>query len=121
MVAVNPRINNMKTCCCCKQLKNLTEFYNANTRKDKTQGRCKDCQNYRARELRALKKKPKLINLSVKSCSKCHEEKPLTEFIKSKASTDGRRPECKSCSIKTNNPVRRNRLLQKNFGIDIII
>jgi len=32
-----------------------------------------------------------------KICSKCHQEKPLTEFYKLSSSSDGRRPDCKDC------------------------
>lgn len=113
--------NNQKICCTCKQLKSLDEFSKAASRTGGHACQCKKCCNSKAREKRRLQKKPKVINIISKICTKCGVDTLLSGFIRQKSAADGHRPECKVCSKRQNNPVRRNRLLQQNFGIDIII
>lgn len=36
----------------------------------------------------------------MKTCKKCKEQKPVTEFYKNHKNKDGLRPECKACRIK---------------------
>ena len=36
----------------------------------------------------------------MKTCSKCHQVKPLEDFTVNNAARDGRRPECKPCRNK---------------------
>lgn len=38
------------------------------------------------------------VVVATKRCSRCRETKPLTEFHRNRAKTDGRRGECKVCA-----------------------
>lgn len=38
----------------------------------------------------------------MKNCSRCHEQKSLSEFYKMKKAADGYRPNCKECERKSN-------------------
>lgn len=79
------------------------------------------------------------MNTSMKTCSKCSIEKPLTEFSRRKNSKDGYQGECKVCSYgrikiysktkewqdyqkqwKLNNPDKlKNNQLKRKFGITL--
>lgn len=54
--------------------------------------------------------------MKTKRCSKCGEEKALDEFYRHKASKDGRRPDCKTCSAKrhkTRYDAKRSEILEQ--------
>lgn len=43
----------------------------------------------------------------VKRCSKCGEDKPVSEFYKNRQTKDGLQPECKSCKNKYQDAKRK--------------
>jgi hypothetical protein len=64
---------------------------------------------------------------SLKSCSKCEEEKSLSEFYKDSQKKDGYRPYCKECERVTDkiknkqwrtNNAEKNKLKNKNFYLN---
>jgi len=53
--------------------------------------------------------------MTLKTCTKCLEEKPLSDFYKLSKSKDGHRPDCKDChknSKKSFYNLNKDRLLQ---------
>ena len=59
-----------------------------------------------------------LITPSSKPCTKCKEDKPLSEYNASENAPDKKRPECKSCQKHTT-AVYRNTYYIKRYGITL--
>lgn len=60
--------------------------------------------------------------LSVKTCSKCKEEKPTSMFVPDKGKNDGLFPHCKPCKKlydEAREDVRRDGQYQKKYGISL--
>lgn len=53
----------------------------------------------------------------MKKCTKCGEQKPLSEFYTRKTAKDGRRNDCKSCNVIS----VRDRRLKRVYGLSIAI
>ena len=59
-----------------------------------------------------------------KTCTKCFQNKPLTDFPKDQSKKDGRRPDCKECvnhrnQAKYSPEKARETHLQKTYGISL--
>lgn len=88
----------MKTCNKCKTTKELTEYQNDKRNADGKQGICSSCKN----EAKAARRAQRMQNRSYKhadqkKCNKCLSTKPIGEFYKDKAMSDGHASICKSC------------------------
>lgn len=89
----------MKTCRDCGESKPLTEFHWDSRSSDGYYSYCKPCKNARTRT-RALVYKKLSVDVSAigtKFCSRCQEDKPLTEFGRRNSTPDGFCWCCKSC------------------------
>jgi hypothetical protein len=106
-----------KRCSTCKQVKSLSEFSKG----------CYKCKPCAARYMAAWKKSRKPAEATTsgsKRCAKCSLEKPVTEFRKDRAATDGRCYYCKPCHtqstaawFKAMNPIRARSYGLKKYGI----
>ena len=87
-----------KQCNCCKQWKNLDDFYRNKNHKDGRSSTCKSCQEARRRgKLPAWEPKWKIRNeYGQKQCTKCQQWKDESEFSKGN-SPDGLNTICKEC------------------------
>lgn len=88
----NKRTDNelQKTCSSCGNIKDILCFHFSNKKRNIRRPRCTECRRGHEKE--------KVINKSsIKTCSKCHEEKYIGEFGIDKSRKDGYRSECKRC------------------------
>lgn len=86
-----------KRCFFCREEKPTSEFGKVQVRtghKDGLCSRCKVCQVLRRRQLAA---RPK-IHVDQKTCSRCKERKPASEFSKDATQIDGLRYVCTQCT-----------------------
>ena len=88
----------LKECSKCKESKYPDRFSKAPERKDGLNPWCKDCKNRRKRE-RNRERNPPLFNAetNTKKCSKCGEQKDVSNFTKRSSSKDGFHYWCRSC------------------------
>lgn len=103
----------MKTCKICNETKPLTEFHKDKSKADGLNFYCKPCHIAKQKEY--MKRPPKGLiprqwNKDGKTCSRCKEIKPVTEFHKSTNYYDGLDKRCKQCSYELHNDWRRNNL-----------
>jgi hypothetical protein len=92
-----------KVCKDCKENKPINEFYKDQRRKDGHSPRCRECEhNYRSNENREKRKKEtdrrkKLFEQGIKVCSKCGQDKSLSDFYHQNKLRSGHDSWCKSC------------------------
>lgn len=93
-----------KRCTKCLIERPLTEFNKDKSRRDGYRDRCKTCiRAYQAEWLplyveRIQSQRQQIDIPSVKRCTQCDQEKPLTDFHKTPNTLDGRRPICNACA-----------------------
>jgi len=87
----------MKVCGMCNKKKNGSEFNKNKTLKDGLAAYCKDCMKKRYYAPKPVKKAYVLNGVEVYECNKCGKVKPLSEYCKSKTSSDGHGHRCKNC------------------------
>lgn len=95
-----------KSCSVCKVFKSLDEFAKDNRATDGRASNCKECQSIKRKAWADKQEtKPKASEAKAsaireageKTCSKCRETKPLSEYHKDKRNADGLYGHCKSC------------------------
>lgn len=94
-----------KQCSRCGETKNVTEFYRDSRAKSGRAASCKTCRTkenreYRERNREAIKARQHAYNAKRtprKTCTKCYETKPKTQFAKDRRKQDGLSPICKKC------------------------
>lgn len=94
-----------KKCSRCKTVKAFDEFRKQVDRTDGRQGVCKACKSIKTTTeyLERQTRKAMVLELGVKTCSKCGDTKQLDEFHRHKA-------ECKQCSKQYQDDRREHRL-----------
>lgn len=88
-----------KVCTKCRVGKTLDAFYKYRSKRDGLASNCKECMAEAERVYHALNKE-KLLPVpetTLKRCSKCGEEKLLSDFGKNKGKADGRTVYCRRC------------------------
>ena len=94
-----------KQCTTCHATRPTSDFYRRSRAKDGLAASCKECEAERNRDYRrrnrekvAEKKRARRAKTTPrKTCTKCHETKPGTQFAKDRRKQDGRSPICKKC------------------------
>ena len=101
-----------KMCTNCNQIKPLTEFNKNKLTSDGLQFSCKLCQSFKRKHFQDYNKQinaNKIYNENdVKTCSKCKQSKPITNFSKNKTRSDVLLHICKSCECIVRNNYRNN-------------
>ncbi len=91
----------LKTCSWCKQAKPRSEFSPKKITRDKLDSWCKACNRERARLRREKNRKPmppeEPIPDGMKKCPKCDLIKPVSDFNRNRATTDGLAWQCRQC------------------------
>lgn len=93
----------MKTCTVCGKVKAATEFYRMKTAKDGLLPRCKACHDTYHKNKRAKARvirdaeKTEILKRGKKTCTKCGESKPFSDFHPQKDGFGGVRGDCKAC------------------------
>lgn len=133
----------MRICRICKQKKQIVEFFKNRRAKDGLSSECRQCESKRKKKyaeknldhirkqkkenmakLRLKKKKYRIIEYiepGKKKCTKCKKIQFLEQFGKNKKGKNGIHYWCRSCisdyakELKTKNPERWKRQLEKNF------
>ena len=100
-----PEIPLTKVCVDCGEEKPLSEYYLDKNGRSPCP-RCKDCyknwhNQYRRNKTREKKSLLSLVIPTSKTCSKCAQEKSLTEFYKDKEGKFGVSSICKSVRVST--------------------
>ena len=108
-----------KICTNCNQIKPITEYSKNKLTSDGLQFSCKLCQSVKRKHYQDNNKQinaNKIYNENdVKTCSKCKQIKPITDFSKNKTNSDGLQHLCKSCeSIVRNNYRNNNKQINTN-------
>lgn len=85
-----------KVCRACKESLDIESFTKNSRFRDGLDSRCKSCtiEYYRLLEEKHSLARDEPIN---KTCTRCGITKSIPEFYKFRPSTDGRRPDCKTC------------------------
>jgi len=87
-----------KICFKCKKEKSVNEFNKRKKNKDGLDGQCKLCSANYQKEYQLKKKGEKQKRKSsMKCCSKCSKEQPLSEFYKKPTAVSGLDYLCKTC------------------------
>src|SRR5579884_1155433 len=86
-----------KRCPACGQDKPLSAFRRQRKSRDGYQRLCADCAQRRTEDRRA---QLDARDPTLKVCPRCGEGKPLSEFWRSKARTDGLQTYCKPCLVR---------------------
>jgi len=98
----NFKLGSSKQCVCCKETKNIGEFYWRQKSRNSKDSHCKDCAKIRDKIKRDNLKKTRTedfynnIDFN-KKCNRCFIEKHCSEFYKGKQTSDGFRHMCKTC------------------------
>jgi len=94
-----------KTCTKCKETKSVDEFYKDKNSPDRLCYTCKTCKAVDGKLYYRVRPKKNSVNPNIKekSCGMCKETKPVTEFFKNKATSDGLGGKCKNCTSKCKN------------------
>lgn len=91
----------MKKCWKCQSTKSLEDFSKNKTKKDGLMDECKSCRKEQDRLLRQRKKEKNILDQpearGVQKCSRCQEEKSLTEFTRDNSRASGFQHRCKPC------------------------
>ena len=97
---VKPPTSGLKRCATCKQQLDISQYHRDRGRCDGLQSSCKDC----LRKMRASygKRNQESYTPAVGCavCSKCKEEKPVSEFAIAKERKCGHACSCKACDAK---------------------
>lgn len=102
-----------KRCARCKKLKLVSDFYRNRSRKDGLQHTCKQCRKaFKAGYYRNVETQRQVV-AGKKVCRTCGEMKPLDEYLRQPTNRDGRRSDCKACSIAR----RREYELRRRYGL----
>lgn len=93
-----------KRCSKCKEIKPLEEFAKDRRCRDGRGARCKECVRiYQQRWAESSKNRPYVVyENGKKTCSKCGEEKNISEFPRDSKSRDGLHSWCKQCVYSVN-------------------
>lgn len=97
-----------KKCTCCKEYKNLDCFYKRKRGKSKLKSTCIECD--RINNIIYASLPLDQVGLS-KICTKCRENKDISEFPRDKYKKDGFSTQCKNC--------HREYIFKKKYGISI--
>lgn len=96
----------MKICTQCKSEKPVTDFYVRNASKSGLSGICKNCNNSRCKNVRDKNQAAFVEGGSVfpdeKTCTKCNETLPVSQYCKHSGSKDGLKNWCRSCNSESN-------------------
>lgn len=103
----NDRNDKEKRCTKCGNLKPLASFPKRPEMRDGRDSQCKGCskvliEEWKAANDKRVKERAANVDLSrVRPCTKCREEKPLSEFGYAPYCADGRHTQCNECRGKT--------------------
>ena len=87
-----------KTCNKCKETKARIYFEKDVRNKDGLQGTCSKCRAAYKKEIRDVRRLGhNIIPTETKTCNKCGENKPSSEFYRDSGISDGRATVCKTC------------------------
>ena len=86
-----------KICCCCKDIKDISEFSKNKRFIDCFNNSCKKCNNERRRKSKGTFWKENIKKENNKYCPKCETIKSMSEFSNVKNSKDGKYGLCKNC------------------------
>lgn len=106
-----------KRCSKCNKVKPAHDFYLSRRNRG---GHCSQCKSCILRYKRAYHKKlsgrrrSEISHGDTKRCSKCHEEKPISEFYKAIGKPDGHSVLCKECASRSA-AERRRRSADRDF------
>jgi hypothetical protein len=91
-----------KRCTTCRRVKPLEAFHKHTGKADGHATECKMCQRRRERdrERRRKSRDRSAFLATLKTCDRCHEAKPRSEFRLSSHSPDGCVSHCKACTAK---------------------
>jgi hypothetical protein len=92
-----------KTCNTCRQGKLMTEFYRDGGRRRSI---CKVCESKRKKVLQAKKRKIEIDRTGKKTCSKCEQAHPKTDFTVNLGHKDSLSAECVHCERKHRQELR---------------
>lgn len=93
----------MKTCSKCKEDKELDQFFNCSSTKDKLKFQCKSCESEYHKGKRDAKNLIKeqqfqeYLRIGIKTCTKCKIPQPFSNYHNRIKSKDGYAFECISC------------------------
>ena len=116
----------MKLCSRCKIEKELSYFSKTTGIKSGLASWCKECSSIVAKNKRKpitearLEAKARFNSTEgYRTCTKCDIEQPIANFRRCGGSKNSRRSDCKTCTDKINKPARRERHLQKFYGLSV--
>ena len=99
-----------KTCYLCNKDLPLSSFHKRSKNPDGLDNRCKECKNAIQRRHHAIHNPPKEPDPEgFKTCTKCGELKPLSEFDPRYDGTDKPYPSCRPCKQATQTEYQRRR------------
>lgn len=87
----------MKTCNKCNTFKTLEHFYKDKCKSDGYNGTCRECDELRKKNARAVTKNP--VSVIEKYCLSCDSTKESKLFHKNKNSSDGLCTNCRDCRV----------------------
>jgi hypothetical protein len=96
----------VKQCCKCSKEKNVEDYHKDKTKKDGLASYCKTCSSEYKKARKTFLETHRIENpivensdtIEFKKCSKCYEEKPLSDFGADKSAVSGLRVSCKACN-----------------------
>ena len=105
----------MRICSKCKRELDESCYTKNNSRKDGLCTYCKDC----LREYNSKRKDryPIKENVQSKECSRCHEQKSISDFCLDSFSKDGHANVCKSCNNKIWREIKRDKIINTKIEI----
>ena len=105
------RFDENKWCGGCGSFKHYSRFGRLKSSNDGLRWECNDCRTY-ARRKKGEKERTRLTAYqSERECIACKETKPLSEFWKNPATTNGRSQRCSACSL------RRKGIIKTFLGV----
>lgn len=101
-----------KMCVGCQRLLPSENYHKNKAAKDGLQSRCKSCIKEYTRQYRQKNKRRNssvVTNNSLRNCTGCQTEKPVSEFYRAHSRADGYTTRCRDCTRKENNSRRWSR------------
>ena len=116
----------LKTCPRCGQTKQRSGFHKSKSSRDGLVHRCRSCtreiyqeknkDKIEERNRRAAREK-KMREMGMKTCNRCEEIKPYSDFHKNKTTGDGYVTRCKSCMLQIYQEKNKDSIEAKNKRI----
>jgi hypothetical protein len=106
-----------KTCTKCGETKPVSDFSRASGNRDGCGYFCKACSQQYAKSYHrklAARRRSEIPRVRTKRCSKCGDEKPVSEFFKAIGKLDGYRALCKECDA-TSSAAYRETIADRSF------